>query len=392
MKRGVFRLILFLLCAVCALQVCPSAVAEDAFAQRGVFDFALVEGAVNVNVRTGPGTEYPWVAAQQAGSWVGLVGEYGSWYQVYLPETGQYGYMSKNYLKRAGGTGAVTGVVNNPRPTQFLNLRAAPSYDARVLNIYYNGAAFTVLSSADGWYQVQIDGLVGYFRKEYVALNGGGSAGTAYVRSQNGGKVNLRSAPVYSGSGVIGQYAPGTQVTVLLSSSVSGSFWKVSAGGAVGYMDSRFLTTASPQPVQPANPSRPAVRGTAVVKNPRSSQFLNLRAQPSTSARVIAQYKNGVKFEVIQAGETWTKVYGSASGNIGYFMTKYLTLTGASFSRLVQNGNSYVNLRSAPSKESGRVYTRVPSGATVTVLIPGDEWTKVRYGGTTGYMMTVFLK
>lgn len=383
------RLVLFLLCAVCALNFCPAALAEgDAFAQRGVFDFALVEGASNVNVRTGPGTEYPWLAARQAGSWVGLVGEYGGWYQVYLMETGQYGYMSANYLKRADGVGAVTGVVNNPNPKQFLNLRAAPSYAAQVLNIYYNGAAFSVLSFADGWYQVQIGGLVGYFRQEYVLVNGG-SGQTAYIRSDNGGKVNLRTAPAYSGSGVLGQYAPGAQVTVLLASNLSGAFWKVNVGGAVGYMDSRFLTGASSQPVTPA---APAVHGTAVVKNPRSSQSLNLRAQPSTTAKVIAQYKNGVKFEVIQAGEIWTKVYGSASGNIGYFMTKYLTLTGTTFSRLVQNGNSYVNLRSAPSKANGKVYARIPSGATVTVLIPGDEWTKVRYGSTTGYVMTVFLK
>ncbi|MBQ6804691.1 MAG: SH3 domain-containing protein, partial [Clostridia bacterium] len=49
-------------------------------------------------------------------------------------------------------------------------------------------------------------------------------------------------------------------------------------------------------------------------------------------------------------------------------------------------------LRSAPSKETGAVYQRVYSGATVTVLTPGDEWTQVRYGNTVGYMMTWFLK
>ena len=40
----------------------------------------------------------------------------------------------------------------------------------------------------------------------------------------------------------------------------------------------------------------------------------------------------------------------------------------------------------------GSVYAQVPSGATVTVLIPGDDWTQVRYKGTVGYMMTYFLK
>ena len=395
MKRRLSQIVLLLLCAVCVMGAMPAARAEGTdFSAWGVFDFALVSGTDKLNLRTGPGTEYQWIGAVNEGGWVGVVGESNGWYRVYVAETNQYGYMSKNFLKRAGNItppGSNTGVVSNPKPTQFLNLRAYPSYDAQVLGIFYNGAAFTLLSSTpDGWYQVLINGQVGYFRSEYVRLTGSDGTGeTAVIRSGNGGKVNLRSAPTYVGSSVIGQYAPGTQVIVLLSSKVAGSFWKVSVSGVLGYMDSSFLTAK----VSPVNPDiRPATQGTAVVSNPKSTQFLNLRAQASTSSKVVAQYKNGVKFDVIMAGETWTKVYGSASGNIGYFMTKYLKLSNAYFTKTVQNNGSYVNLRSAPSKASGKVYVQVPSGAAVTVLIPGDEWCQVRYAGTVGYMMTTFLK
>ena len=398
MKRSLIKALLLAAC-VC-LVLCPAAPARADvpvdYTALGVYDFALVSGTDTLNLRAGPGTEYQWCGALSAGNWVGLLGESGNWYYVYLLQTGQYGYMSKNYLKRSDGgpaPSANTGVVNNPQPNQFLNLRAWPSYTAQVLGIFYNGASFTLLSStSDGWYQVQINGLTGYFRKEYVRLNGSSyGEQTAYIRSGNGGKVNLRSAPTYTGSRIVAQYAPGTQVNVLLSSPLPGSFWKVSVNGAAGYMDSTFLSASSPVNPDPPGP-KPATGGTAVVKNPKSNQKLNLRAQPSSTAKVIAQYKNGIKFEVIQAGETWTKVYGSASGNVGYFMTKYLTLSGVSFTKTVQNGNSYVNLRSAPSKSSGNVYAQVPSGASVTVLTPGDEWTQVRYAGTVGYMMTSFLK
>ena len=394
MKRRLFRCILILLCAACVLSAAP-ACAETDYAALGIHDFALVSGTNKLNLRTGPGTEYQWIGAVNEGGWVGVLGETGNWYRVYLPETGQHGFMSKNFLKRAGNItppGSNTGVVSNPKPTQFLNLRAYPSYDAQVLGIYYNGTVFTLLSSTtDGWYQVQVNGQVGYFRSEYVRLTGTpGTGQTAVILSGNGGKVNLRSAPTYTGSGILGQYAPGTQVIVLLSSAVKGSFWKVSVNGITGYMDSQYLSSSSGTPVNPS--PQPDTKGTAVVHNPKASQYLNLRSQPSSSAKVIAQYKNGVRFEVIQAGETWTKVYGSASGNIGYFMTKYLKLSSVSFSKTVQNGSSYVNLRSSPSKITGKVYIQVPSGAAVTVLIPGDEWCKVRYAGTVGYMMTYFLK
>ena len=396
MKRSLLKILVLTACAcfiLCAVAPARADVSVD-YTALGVYDFALVSGTDTLNLRAGPGTEYQWCGSLPAGNWAGLLGESGNWYYVFLPQTGQYGYMSKNYLKRSEGgyaPSANTGVVSNPQPNQFLNLRAWPSYTAQVLGIFYNGASFTLLSStSDGWYQVQINGLTGYFRKEYVRLNGSSYGQTAYIRSSNGGKVNLRSAPTYTGSRIVAQYAPGTQVNVLLSSPLPGSFWKVNINGAEGYIDSTFLSASSMNPDQPG--PKPVTGGTAVVKNPKSNQKLNLRAKPSSTAKVIAQYKNGVKFEVIQAGETWTKVYGSASGNIGYFMTKYLTLSGVSFAKTVQNGNSYVNLRSAPSKSGGKVYAQVPSGAIVTVLTPGDEWTQVRYSGTVGYMMTSFLK
>ena len=41
---------------------------------------------------------------------------------------------------------------------------------------------------------------------------------------------------------------------------------------------------------------------------------------------------------------------------------------------------------------SAAVSVTLASGKKVTVLVPGDTWTKVKYNGTTGYMMTRVLK
>ncbi len=378
-----FTVVSLLLCGA------PLAVRADIVA-----DYAVVSGTDNLNLRQGPGSEYGWLGSAPEGAWVRLLGESGNWYYVVIVNSGLTGYMSKNFLVTSGTTDTTTGVVNNPVSTQFLNLRQYPSLTAPVLGIYYNGAVFRVVSAVTGWYQVEIDGLTGYFRQEFVRINAGGNGGTAaYVKSPNSGKVNLRSAPTFDGSSILGQYSSGTPVTVLLKGR---DFWKVSVNGLTGYMVSAYVTASSSQlpPItpSPANP-RPATKGYAIVNNPKPTQFLNLRAQPSTSAKIIAQYKNGIRFEVVAPGEAWCKVYGSASGNTGYIMTKYLKLYNvSSFVKTVQNGNTYVNLRSAPSKSSGTVYQRVYSGAQVTVLTPGDEWTQVRYGNTVGYMMTCFLK
>lgn len=49
-----------------------------------------------------------------------------------------------------------------------------------------------------------------------------------------------------------------------------------------------------------------------------------------------------------------------------------------------------VNLRSRPSKLS-KLIDRVPCGDAVTVLEAGDKWTKVRWNGKIGYMMSRYL-
>ena len=401
MKDRGFKVLLALLCCALALGGVCTARADS----WNAVDYALVQGTGRVNLRTGPGTRYDVVCAVDEYTWVALTAESGDWRAVYVPSLRKSGYMHANYLKRgeeASPVVSASGVVANPVATQFLNLRAYPSYDAQVLGIFYNGAAFTVLSDpGDGWVQVLIGQQVGYFRKEYVRIYGASGQNAYYIQSPNSGGVNLRSAPFLNGSAVLAQYPAGTRVSVLQSSPVAGAYWKVAVNGVKGYMDSRYLVK-SPSGASSGSSgasygssgyaSKPKTQGYAVVKNPKATQYLNLRAQPSLTARVVAQYKNGTRFEVIAAGETWTKVYGSATGNIGYFMTKYLSLTGAACTKTVRNGNSYVNLRSAPSKATGQVYARVPSGSAVTVLIPGDEWAKVRYGGTEGYMMTAFLQ
>ena len=402
MKRNILRMILALACALALCAAACPALAESvasAWSYGGFLDYAVVYGTSSLNLREGPSADTLWLGSAKKGEWVGIRGESGNWYYVCVLNSGLFGYMSKSYLK-VDDTPSVlpsaTGVVSNPKPTQFLNLRQYPSYDAPVLGIFYNGATFSLLSStADGWYQVFIAGQTGYFRKEFVTLNGGGSWGTVrYTYSSNGGKVNLRNAPTYNGSSVLRQLPVGTQVQVLLSSDAAGSFWKVQAEGQIGYMDSHFLTESSGGGSSGGGGTRPQTNGTAVVNNPKATQVLNLREQPTTSSKVIAQYKNGFKFQVIAPGETWTKVYGSASGNVGYFMTKYLKLSGVSGTptKTVSNNGSYVNLRTSPQKQAGNVSVQVPSGAVVTVLIPGDEWTQVRYQGTVGYMMSGFLK
>ena len=55
------------------------------------------------------------------------------------------------------------------------------------------------------------------------------------------------------------------------------------------------------------------------------------------------------------------------------------------------HGGSTVNLRKHQDKSSALV-DRIPIGETVILEYQGDEWSRVRYKGKTGYVMTEFLK
>ena len=281
-------------------------------------------------------------------------------------------------------TDGTFAVVRNPVATQFLNLRQFPSYSAPVLGIFYNGTQCTVLSESGGWYNVRMDnGLVGYFRGEFLSFDltpvpppAPPSQGTARIVS-SGGRVNLRQGPSYAYP-VIASYYPGKTVYVY---SKSGTFWQVSVDAIIGYIDRSFLKPAD---------GGSGGSGNATIKG---SGKLNLRAEPNTSARVISQYEPGTSVKVTAQGLEWCAVTIPSTGAKGYFMTKYLRLTGLPEipTKIVKNNGSYVNLRGAAG-QSASITTKVPHNSVVTILIPGASWTRVKFGAVSGFMMTAFLK
>jgi len=355
-------------------------------------DYALVVNTTRLNIRSGPGTEYPVTGNVSGGQWVDVDTVSGSWIQGTSLQDGRSGWFSASFLKMARPGGPTPGsiaVVNNPNPSSFLNLRQTPSYTAPVLGIFYNGATCVYLSETGGWYYVEISGMRGYFRSEFLRLADGLSPiGTARIYSSNGGSVNLRAGPLYTAS-VIGQGAPGTTVTVYLKGS---KFWFISMAGTYGFMDAAFLSSGGSNPY----PNPPVVipeDTNAIVTN--TGRNLNLREQPSTASRVLGSYPGNTAIRIQSQGLTWSRVLVPLSGKTGYMMTRYLTLYGlpANPVKTVRHpAGTYVNLRTKPSVETGSVTLRVPHGSSVTVLVPGGEWAQVRYNSTEGYMMAYFLK
>ena len=230
-----------------------------------------------------------------------------------------------------------------------------------------------------------------YIMDSTIAILGCGSIGTAYVRTSNGGWLNLRAYPG-TDAGVLAQIPNGSALSVLLKGNY---YWMVSYNGEIGFVDISYVTERTPSlpTAAPSTPSTPTTTaGTAIVQTGNSGK-LNLREQAYANAGILGRYSNGTAVTVLQKGAAWS--YVEVKGQKGYMMSKFLKFTSsAASSRRVYNpnGGTYVNLRSSPNKTSGNVNVRVPVGATVSLLSWGAEWSQVSYGSYTGYMMSWFLQ
>ena len=261
-----------------------------------------------------------------------------------------------------------------------LNLRAEANTTSQVLGKYGWGTQVTVKGMDGSWAYVDVDGQSGYMHSQYLGEPGSANV-TRYVNTNTRG-LNLRSAP--NGT-ILGSYPRGTSVTV---HSTENGWSKVSVGEQSGYMYSHWLSSKKPS----ASGSVSSI-GTAIVANPKDTQVLFLRKEPSVNSESLGYYRNGKSVTLLEKLDGWYKV--QVDGKTGYMMAKYLN-TGAqahSGEAIVYNpnGNDYVNFRSGASLNAS-ILSTVPVGKTIKVLEKTADWTKTEIDGVTGYISTWFLK
>ena len=386
MKKRYLKAAVLLTVLLCAFAACALA-----------NEFGVVYRTTTLNLRSEASSSSQWLGSYPSGTWVRINGWQNNFYRVYTPD-GRNGYMSKNYIDVDYNEEdyAWMAVVDNHNGGAFLNFRAQPSYHAQVLDIFYNGVPLYVLSAANGWYCVEINGQVGYVRSEFLTDWGRGQYGSpivATIKTPNNTAMNLRSGPGMNYP-VIRQYTGDSYVSVLAKGN---DWWCVAADGSVGFMSSDYLVEGLHSAKDNAAEMAPSVGGSpyAVVSNPVSTQALNLRQYASTASMVLDKLYNGDRLWVDEQGTEWCAVTDQVTGFSGYVMTKYVklyNLPSRPTRRVVHPSGTFVNLRTAPNMTQGNVRTRVPSGSVVTILSPGPDWCKVQYNGYTGYMMTYFLQ
>ena len=180
-----------------------------------------------------------------------------------------------------------------------LNLRAEASTESSVLGKYGWGTEVMVKGYDGEWAYVDVAGQSGYMYAKYLGEESATHV-TRYVNTNTRG-LNLRAEP--NGS-ILGSYPRGTAVTVL---STNGGWSKVSVGEKTGYMYSHWLSASKPS----VNAGSTSSIGSAVVANPKDTQVLFLRSEPSVSSQSLGYYRNGKSVFIDNDVLTLVKVYNN---------------------------------------------------------------------------------
>ena len=261
------------------------------------------------------------------------------WY-VYSPKHGKYGYVNCNYLyfySSGGGGGYSTGYAGGGVYTVsvssgYLALRTAKAYDSRnEIGELYSGDTVTVQDSSDPtyWYVYSPKyGKNGYVNKNYLYYSGGGSTGytggytggSTYTVSVSSGYLALRTAKAYDSRNEIGELYSGDTVTVQDSSDPT--YWYVYSPkhGRYGYVNKNYLYYSGGGSAPSVSYSGPAYTVSV------ATGYLALRtAKAYDSRNEIGQLYSGETVYVQDSSDpTYWYVYSPKLGKYGYVNRNYL--------------------------------------------------------------------
>ncbi len=116
-----------------------------------------------------------------------------------------------------------------------------------------------------------------------------------------------------------------------------------------------------------------------------------LRTGNGSNDRVIKRLPIGTQLTVLQEGDPWIKAL--ADKREGYIKRAYVSYQNGVMESY-ENGpvlRSTVYMYAQPDSKSRRI-CKVPHDTSLIVLEPGEEWAKIRYFTSIGYVQTRFIK
>ncbi len=390
---------------------------SSCFSLSAFADTALVTGS-EVNLRSGPGTNYKIINCVAGGSRVNVTDcSNSSWYAVDYGS--QSGYMSAAYLSLSGdifsgdldeslldGTlgsiqgGIQSGTQSSPQSgsdgyinAMYVRFRSNPSNSAAILGEYNRGKALTITGTIGDWTACTIDGQAGYVFSQYVSS--GSYSGTV------SGQVDIYPS-----------YPNGNGILDVSQDSSDGSS---SSGDYLPPLDGSTAVTPSPVPTATPVPV-PSTSPTQEQAGYINGDTVRFRTGPSTSYSIIDTYNKGTAVTVTGTSGDWSACV--INGVSGYVYSQYITISSSAGTELpslenpdestdvpqatvppadsstqVQGYISGNNVRMrAGASMSSQILCELFYGNAVTITGTTGEWTAVIYDGQAGYVYSQYVK
>ncbi|MCH5287715.1 MAG: SH3 domain-containing protein [Christensenellaceae bacterium] len=288
-----------------------------------------------------------------------------------------------------------------------LAVRYTANASGAVLTTVANGGMVSVLAKGDAWTLVRLGRVVGYVPTAYLQFSGDvptssseqPTAISRWATVAASGSLNLRASGSMSAQ-VLTQIPSGAVLCVF---STSGSWAEVQYGALSGWASTDFLQFSN------AYPGEVRVSSATATVRTSSGGPVNLRQTASTSGGIVTTIAHGESVQVVSNDGSWCQVI--YNGQQGYVMASYLdfgdgssapaptdppaaetppTLGGNELEAIVRTVSGSLNLRQEPSTQA-MILATIPRGESIVVTARGSEWSAVRFGSVSGYVMTQFL-
>ncbi|MBC1601575.1 SH3 domain-containing protein [Listeria welshimeri] len=177
---------------------------------------------------------------------------------------GMIGWMKLNYF-------ATKPTLEDVYAKSSINLRSAASWDSAIAYSIKEGdkASLNNTTGKDGFYQVTVNGKVGWMKESYFSKSP--VLETLYASSQ----LNLRSKPDWNSS--ISATLPVNTQVQLNNTTLTNGFYQVKSNGKIGWMKRNYFSTNT------------------VLETLYAASNINLRQSPSWDSKVVVSIPKGAK-------------------------------------------------------------------------------------------------
>ncbi|MDL2258597.1 SH3 domain-containing protein [Eubacteriales bacterium OttesenSCG-928-K08] len=360
---------------------------------------AKVQATGNVNVRSGPGTNYTKLGQLTKGDVLVKLSESNGWTKVEYKD-GE-AYVSSTYLKTVssstGGTGG-TGSTGDTivQATGTVNVRTGPSTSYTKLGQLKKGAQVTRTGETNGWSKIDYNGKTGYVSNKYLKVISTGSGNNNNGSGNNGGSsttqyvtITTNNTPVRTGPStsyrVIAYYDYGEKLEYI---STSGSWYAVKVGSQTGYVHSGSAKLGSSGSTGTISGNIYAINTTRVYTG------------ASSSTTFLGYLYEGESAQVLGTSGSWIRIV--FDGTAGYVSSSDVSTsptgggnTGGSSGYTTVNAYRYAKYANVPcyasASTSSTLYGYLSYGERVYVMEQSSTWAKCYIENRTMYVQLSHL-